>query len=272
MKILEAIVAVIKALYEASEAAFLERWHHVLNRLRPKHKRKIIETDPRLPWSPSPRVIRIFRVSLSTVSFLVIATASWSLWRHATRHDLEHYRPMFTALGRHAASQTRAVTGYRDRVVVIMPDVQGKNARFIRDQLKAFRNTLQEGGLVSLAGVWNLSPDTGGDHGLTSDLLHRVLAEYNDAAAIVSFVGAPRFTQAHRAGWTPGKPHLIVVDFDPDTVSLRGLLASNIVAAVIIPKSAKQEDPLTAKSSADEWFNRHFQVVTPDKLGLLPVK
>lgn len=272
MKILEAIVAVIKAMYEAGEAAFLERWTLFLNRFRPKRKRKIVETDPRLPWSPSPRLVRMFRLSLLTFSVLVIGIAGGSLWRHVTRHDLEHYRPMFSALGHHAALQTRLVTGYRDRVVAIVPSTNGKNARFSNAQLKAFRRTLQDGGMVSLAGTWTLPPDANSAHGLTAEHLHRVIAEYSDAKAIVSFVGAPHFTTTQLAAWTPGKPLLIVTDSDPDTTHVRGLLASNITAAIIIPKSSKQENTLTDRSSVDEWFHHHFHVVTPQSIDDLPAK
>jgi hypothetical protein len=89
---------------------------------------------------------------------------------------------------------------------------------------------------------------------------------------IVSFTGTPHFTASDLAEWKAGDPHLIVVDSDPDNEMLRGLIASNIVAVAITPLVVKGELTLTAESPTEEWFNRHFQVITRDNLAKLTAK
>jgi hypothetical protein len=270
MKILEAIIAVIKAMYEAGEAAFLERWAMFVNRLRPKNKRpKYTETDPRVTWTPSPGLIKGFRIAILSIATVIILVAGLAAWRSATRHPLDQYVPMFLALGNKLGQEARSISSSRDQVVAIVPEITSNNRRFVQTQINACESAVEKDGIVTFAGTWPLPKDTSGSRGPTGTQLESVMKEFHDPAVIISFVGTPQFTPAELARWKPGRPHLIVVDEDPQYDTLNGLIASNIVSVAITPRVTKEKLELTAKDSLDDWFNRHYMATTRESVGQL---
>ncbi len=262
MKLLEAIIAVCKALYQAFEAAFLENWNTLLKRFqRKKKKERFDETNPQAAWTPSPTMIKWFRIVMSFMAVCVISISAYALWRNLTRHPHEDYFPLFIALGQVSGEYARKLNTYRDQVVLVLPEASSARNTPRRIKLEAFRAALLRDGGPNVTTMWHPPADDPTAGHLTSAHLDTVMKSWPNVNTIVSFIGAPHFNPTQLRSWKPGSPNLIVIDSDPDLKQLQTLIASNIVQVAIIPRAIKEAKPLPPTATVKEWFDQHYDAM-----------
>ena len=200
---------------------------------------------------------------------LAVITAS-AIWVYRTQIAAPPFNiTLHQAVGRIMAEETTRAVGGRGNIVIVAMELSKVPEMGV--QLEEFKKTLEQTGHVTIKQTYNLETEDQPKYGLGSGLSGRryvrIVNKNRDAAAIVSFVGAPRLAdeeiaQLHAA------PKLIAEARSPSR--LKPLFDKQLLHAAIV---ARFEFPTPVKGkprTPREWFDQRFQVVTAANTNSLP--
>lgn len=208
------------------------------------------------------------RILLVTLSIVAIAGSIYWI-RHQQRRVPTHNIPLHTAVGQVMAKETARLAGNKGKVVVLSIDTSGEPE--LKTQLRAFEDTLRALGdyhikdeIVDTKGQTKYR--LGG--GLSARRFVRLVNKSQDAAVVVSFIGAPEMEDEDLKELPARMPRFIAEIRSTD--HLPELFEKKLIEVAVVSRfefpSPGTDDPKTP----EEWFIKRYQVVTPQDSARLP--
>ena len=167
------------------------------------------------------------------------------------------------SVGQRLAEETARVVGRPARIVLVTVNIPA--APELKVQLDAFQKRLKTFGGVTVQEKVVLDPGDNPKYragaGLSAKHLLKIIRKHPGVDAIVSFVGAPELSDQDVAQFKT-IPRLVAETHSPE--KLVNLLDKKILICAIVPRF-EFPAPGPRKPHTDrEWFDRYFQVITPD--------
>ena len=203
--------------------------------------------------------------TIAIIASSVLLAALMSLWFTLRSPQPAVNRSIFTSLGQVLAQTTATAVHDRGQVVAVIADCYAESGNVVHDQWRAFAGELKKHPAISLAAPELIPP---GQHTPLVEILDR----HPQARTIVFFVDPPTTLDMEASASRPTVPPLVVVG-NPDlpTKNYYGqFLTSGLVAAVIIPRSVPAVAPPAPLKTPREWFDRYYQLYTPQNFDMLP--
>ncbi len=197
---------------------------------------------------------------VSVACMVAIGLSAYSILRQSKAPS--HNQALHQYVGKTMAEQAARVAGQKGRVVYITIPTRGEPE--LATQLEAFRQELKKLGDFELDEQeldTKDQPKYGLGNGLSGRRLVRTANKHQDAAVLVSFVGAPDLTD-QEIGELKKVPKFVAQTRSPDHLPKlfdRKILQVAIVSRFIFP-SPGPESP----STPQEWFDKRYQLITPD--------
>jgi hypothetical protein len=206
---------------------------------------------------------------LTVVASLATIAVS-AIWIYRTQFAAPPFNVVLhQAVGRVMAEETSRLVGDRGKIVIVA--MEFSKVPEMRVQLEEFKKTLQQISRIAIDKTYNLDTEDQPKYGLGSGLSGRryvrIVNKNTNAAAIVSFVGAPRLADDEMAQLN-ARPRLIAEARSPS--KLKPLFDKQVLQAAIV---ARFEFPTPVKGkprTPREWFDQRFQVVTAANANSLP--
>lgn len=202
--------------------------------------------------------LRKLLISIGCV--VVIGLSAYSMIRRYKAPT--HNEALHRHIGKIMAEQTARIAGQKGIIVYIT--VPTRHEPELATQLQSFCQTLKKLGDFQLEEQeldTKDQPKYGLGNGLSGRRLVRAANKHQDAAALVSFVGAPELTD-QEIGELKRIPKFIAETRSPDHLPKlfeRRILQGAVVSRFIFP-SPGPETP----STAQEWFDKRYQFLTPE--------
>lgn len=195
-------------------------------------------------------------------SLLAIAiSAVWICYYEFGSSDVNV--PLQRTVGQILAEETARVTGQPAKIVVVT--VNAPNAPELKVQLDAFQKALKHLGNITITDKVVLdaadNPKYRAGAGLSAKHLLKVIRKHANANAIVSFVGTPELSDQDLAQLHT-IPKLIAETHSPE--KLVNLLDKKILVSAVVPRFEFPAPGPHKPHTAREWFDRNFQIITPD--------
>lgn len=171
-------------------------------------------------------------------------------------------------VGEVLAEQAAEIAGGKGKVVTIA--IETKEWPELKTQIEAFNTTLATLGKFEVRDYevdTKDQPKYGVGTGLSGRRYVRTVLKNKDAAVFVSFIGAPKLDEAEMTELGM-KPKLVAEARSTDNLPklFKHELIQVAVAARYQYPSPAPENPKTA----DEWFTKHYQIVTAKTAHTLP--
>lgn len=200
---------------------------------------------------------------LGAVAFLYL---NWP--GRSPRIQLDSYQ----ALGGVAAEETARLLKQNGQVVIITPDNRTGANPAEAAQLKAFSSTLKKQRGVSLAAVETFSVTPmeqmalGGS--VPRERFVQVLQAHPKVSALVLFAGFPTLEQADFDLLKQVGAKIVVISgYRP---GYKVLLQAGLINVAITPRIDSPPENPKPPQTLQEWFDRDYMIVTPDKAPGLP--
>ena len=212
--------------------------------------------------------------SLGIILGVILAGALLSIWLTNRTPTIQISKEEFcgvqTGLGQTLAGAVTKISPEPSRVVVVtsfQPDSFKKYSKYL---WPAFATELKkqklEATIVTVPGnAWN-SGDTPADQAAFKGLLE----QYRKTDVLILFVDLPEWGRVAQALADYSGPTILAVDHQAERLKPHygGYFSSGILAALIGPSTrpVPQVQPKTPR----EWFDRNYQVYTPQNFETLP--
>ncbi len=204
---------------------------------------------------------------LAAVSLVVTAASSgWIYYREfkAPHHNVVLHREV----GQIMAEQTAKLLGRRGRILVVT--IPTGDWPELQTQMDAFRQALQRLGDFDVK-EHSLDPKGQSKYGVGTGLsgrrFVRLVKNHPEADAIVSFVGAPKLTDAELAE-IGKRPIFIAESRSPD--HLPELFQKKILLAAVVSRFVFPAPGPAQPATPREWFDKRYQLLTADDVKLIP--
>jgi hypothetical protein len=167
------------------------------------------------------------------------------------------------SVGQRLAEETARVVGRPAKVVVVTVNVA--SAPELKVQLEAFQKGLKTLGGISIEDKVVLDPGENPKYragaGLSTKHLLKIMRKHGGADAIVSFVGAPELAD-HDLAQLKTIPKIVAETHSPE--KLIKILDKKILVCAVVPRFEFPAPGPRKPHTGSEWFDRYFQVITPD--------
>ena len=196
---------------------------------------------------------------------------------------LRHHRPpadwrLAASIGQVLADETvKAIQGQGRFVIVAYGDALSASAlrQSADPRLGPLRNRLKQHGRISVAAIELISPDPNANNGLpgcSAAELFKLLQRHATADAIVFLTELPEWDQVNSLIPKSSIPKLLAIDkANPQLNShYGGYFMSGLLAALIGPLTQPVQAPSSASKTPREWFDKYYQVYTPQNADALP--
>jgi hypothetical protein len=176
----------------------------------------------------------------------------------------------YEVLGAGAGAETAKLLHNSGRVVLVDADF-GKYkllAPTTHSEIESFKKAIVKAGL-KIAGQEKVAivPPSMGRVGLFMQpgQMEDFMARHAGADAIVLFIGLAGPDDVKTPAGGHGKPKLILVsNYEP---SDEALLREGIIQLAIVPRLGAETDEAKTIHSAKEWFEQHYEALTPEQFG-----
>jgi hypothetical protein len=197
---------------------------------------------------------------------VILACAGWIYYQQfkAPRHNVALHQ----VVGSVMAEQTAKLVGRKAKIVVITIPTAAEPE--LQTQLDAFRKRLKTLGDFDIKEHeldTKDQPKYGLGTGLSSRRFVRTVKNNPSADAIVSFVGAPSFSEEDFSGVTRF-PKFIAESRSPD--HLPKLFDKQIIQAAIVSRFVFPAPGPTRAKTAEQWFHKRYQVVSAEAAREIP--
>jgi len=161
-----------------------------------------------------------------------------------------------------AAQETIRLVGHSGRVVVLVWGAEGHRPPAVDEQVKTFRQTLNRESRVVLDAVEGItSADPYAEVVLQLDPLLKVMQKHPGVDAIVSFIDLQKWNPGDYQKFPTPRPKIVALTYGQ--LDIESLMRNNIVQVFIQPRTEPPPASAPPEKSAREWFDRHYQVITP---------
>jgi hypothetical protein len=203
---------------------------------------------------------------------VLLICGSW-VWLYS------HLRPKgidldgYVVLGEAAAQETTKLLHNSGRLVIVDADFADYKilAPINEAQIRSFRKTIRKGQLKIAANEKvSMAPPMMARTGIfmQAGQISNLMARHADADALVLFVGLAGPADLKEAGSEGKKPKLILVsNYEP---YCKTLLEKRAIQLAIVPRADEGEDRGKKTESAQQWFERHYLVATPERVNEIP--
>jgi hypothetical protein len=180
----------------------------------------------------------------------------------------------YQALGAVAAEETAKLLGGKGSVVIMAADLgEYKNlAPMLDAKINSFRKTLKRAGGVTLIAIERvrIHPPSLGRVGefMLPDQLTRVIEKHPRVDAIVSLVGLSPLTDQETRMLKQNATKLVVASGYDGTY--KQLLQTRVLQLAIIPRSENPPETAAKPRTTRDWFDRDYEIVTPNTAASLP--
>ena len=204
---------------------------------------------------------------LASGSLLVIAAASyWIYYREFKRpkHNVELHRH----IGAVMAEQTVKAVGPKARLVLVT--IPTGSEPELATQLEAFKQTLNRLGKYELRENeldTKDQPKYGIGNGLSGRRFVRTVNNNKSADGIVSFVGAPKLSDAEISELKK-QPKFIAETRSPE--HLPRLFEKQLIHAAVVSRFSFPAPGPVEPRTPQEWFNKRYQVITVEAVQSIP--
>ena len=171
-------------------------------------------------------------------------------------------------IGEVLAEQTASVVGKKGKVVTMAIDT--KEWPELKTQLQAFKATLKKLGDYELREYemdTKDQPKYGVGSGLSGRRYVRTVNKNTNASVFVSFIGAPKLSKEEMAELAI-KPRFIAESRSVD--NLPKLFEHQLIDVAVVSRFQYPAPPPEKPGTAQEWFTKRFQVVTPQSVANVP--
>ena len=207
------------------------------------------------------------QVWTAALALLAIAgSAAWIYWHEfkAPQHDVELHR----RLGEVMAEQTVRVAGNKGKIVVMTIPVSGQPE--LATQLKAFRAALKQQGNFELR-EYEMDPKDQDKYsvgsGLSGRRYVRTVNKNLDAAAFVSFIGAPHMKEEDITELKK-VPKLVAEARSVD--NLPKLFKKELISIAVASRFNFPAPGPIQPRTAQERFDKRYQIVVAESVGTIP--
>ncbi len=178
----------------------------------------------------------------------------------------------YLAIGQVMAEETSKLLNNQGEIVVIAMDTKQFKMPTVEAQLKTFQETLRKQGSVKVLAIEPLSMSNmgiiGPEMGMPAATFLPIAEKYPNAAAFVSFVGAPALQEEDLARLGERRPKIIA--FCSFGMGLKSLFERQIIHVAIVPHLEARGDQSKKPDTLRDWFNQYYKVVTPETASSLP--
>ena len=206
------------------------------------------------------------------VALVVIVISGILIFRTTHRPAPRANTTPFLALGPALAQEASQMLGGNGKVALVTYDLSPKGAGLMREQIKLFRAELAKNPGITLAAELQviLPPEALPEEvGLPADDYLRILREYSDVDAIVSFVGSPSLSDTQIRQLPRRIPKCIVFDTGNNR-RVRKLLENRVIHAAIVARFDPLPPGAKKPNTMMEWFHAYYQIVTRETASSLP--
>lgn len=206
-----------------------------------------------------------------TVMLAVLATlgALFILSRQFSK-PVVNLRPS-AAVGEVLADEIGRLLGGAGKVVLVSRPLSKDGPDATGERVASFTVALQHRANLKLAATeWAPRPPAGAmDLGaVTPEQLMAAMDKNPEANAMVVFAGLPAYSQPLGAKLAARSLKLVAVcGYGPIT---RRWLESKALSIAVVPRFDDPPAGASAPKTAKEWFDREFQMLTPENVGRLP--
>lgn len=207
--------------------------------------------------------------AIVAVLLVLCAMAGWLIWRNLSPSAV-NLRPS-AAVGEVLASEVERLLGGKGQIALIsrQPPASGPHAN--RERIESFTSALKSRpGLTLAAANWLPSPPAGVmDLGTVSE--EQLLAacdRHPDARAFLILAGLPPFSPAVAEKVKARSIHLIAVC--GYSAQVRRWLEAKALAVAVFPRMGELPADTPEPRTAQDWFDREYQLATPERMGQLP--
>lgn len=173
-----------------------------------------------------------------------------------------------TIVGETLADETARLLGNKGRIVLVALDTTQGEIPPAQRQLAGFHSALGKHPDLTVVATEVIGPDpvhvlADGEFGIPRDKFLELLDKHAGTDAIVSFVGAPKFTDRDVVQFSRGHTKIVAgYGLGYQGAGLEMLLARAIVQVALVPNPNPPPVTDTRKRTAREWFEMGYQVVT----------
>ncbi len=197
---------------------------------------------------------------------IIIGSAAWIYWREfkTPKHDVE----LHTRVGEVMAEQTAMIAGKTGKIVLITIPTSGEPE--LKTQLDAFRARLKTLGDFQLREYEMDTKDQdkyGVGTGLSGRRYVRTANKNLDAAAVVSFIGAPHMKDED-VSELQKVPKLIAEARSVD--HLPRLFKRELISVVVASRFAFPAPGPIQPRNAQERFDKRYQIVVASNVTAIP--
>jgi len=209
--------------------------------------------------------------ALGSVALVALIFGSW-VWLYFTLRPKGIDLNPYLALGEAAAEQTIKLLHNSGRLVVVDADFGEYKilAPINNAQVKSFKKAIQKAHLkIAATERVLIAPPMMARAGIfmQSGQISNLVARHRDVDAIVLFVGLAGLADFTEGASTGRKPKLVLVsNYEP---YCKTLLEKRALELAIVPRPEEGSDQDNTIQSRKQWFERHYLVVTPERIAEL---
>ena len=176
-----------------------------------------------------------------------------------------------TVVAQVTAEETAKLLDHKGEIVLVVMDIKQPGSVF-EAQTKAFQEALKKQGGITVVATETVPFGQKG-MAVPADVFFKILEKHPNASAIVSFAGLPVLKDEDVSNLGQNLPRLVA--FSSGGMGVKKLFEQQIARVVIMPRIQgveHDETPVPKKKSETdrEWFERYYQVVTPETAPSLP--
>lgn len=207
--------------------------------------------------------------ALAAALTLVGAIAGWLIWKSLSAPAV-NLRPS-AAVGEVLASEVDRLLGGKGQIAIVsrQPPATGPHAN--RERIESFTGALKSRpGLTLATANWLPSPPAGVmDLGTVSEeQLLAAFENHREARAFLILAGLPPFSPAVAEKMKARSLHLIAVC--GYSAHVRRWLEAKALAVAVFPRMGELPAGSPEPRTAQDWFDREYQLATPERMGQLP--
>ncbi len=193
---------------------------------------------------------------------VILASAAWIYYSEFKKPDIN--LPLHQAVGHVMAEETSRIVGHGGRILIVTAEAQ--NAPELKAQVQTFEKDLKRLG-ITVKNKITLDPADNAKYrpgaGLSAKHFLKIAKKGASVDAIVSFVGAPRLSDAELAQ-LKATTKFIAETHSPER--LLNLFDKKILSVGIVPRFEFPAPGPRKPQTSRQWFDHYFQIVTPEAL------
>jgi hypothetical protein len=199
---------------------------------------------------------------------VVIGFAAFLLWRQFSSPTI-NLRPS-NAVGEVLAEEVVRMLGATGKVVLVGRSASRDGGDASGEQIASLQAALKNRASASLAAIEWLPRSPVGTMdlgGVAAGQLLELIDKNKDANAFVVFAGLPPFSQELAAKLATRSLKLLAVC--GYNANVRHWLEARALSVAVVPRSDDLPARAAPPRTAADWFEREFQMVTPENVGRL---